>query len=122
MPNTPITDLVNDNPPVIHPTEYTWEGHMNLLREHELMTKDIEATLTAGTDFLDFKGLFIQLQFPRSKILRIKRAGFYPWCWGGICLEHSVNEHPKFVYFGAHHISSKIIMTNLQAIGYKVRI
>jgi len=112
-------DLEHMQSTVLPSGVYQWQGHINLLN-NELITKDLEATLTANVEVLEFKGLHVELKFARSQIVQIRRAGLYPWCWAGICLEHQISEYPRYVYFGAHWISSKAVLSHLKALGWPV--
>ena len=77
------------------------------------------ATRVATEGALKLSGSLGDFKLSASAIKCIKRAGFYPWLWGGIRLCHSVPGYPLRLQFCPMRVRSRQVLAQVQALGFQ---
>ena len=94
-----------------------WEGHMC---DGVGTTTGSEpgALLCANAEELWLKGRRGDFHLPRSAVVKVGRAGMYPWFFRGIRIRHRVSGYPAELQFGPFVGTSRSILTQLKSLGY----
>lgn len=77
-------------------------------------------TLTVGDGHLNIASRLGNFIFSPQTVERIERAGFFPWFWTGIQINHRVATYPRRIGFWPRGASSQVILQELQRRGYPV--
>jgi hypothetical protein len=76
------------------------------------------AVLCANADEIWLKGLRGDFHFLRHAVVRIGRAGMYPWFFRGIRIRHNVAGYPSDLRFGPWSARSGDILAQLKSLGF----
>jgi len=76
------------------------------------------ATLAATEAGLKLSGTLGDFKLSPTAVKCVKRAGFYPWLWGGIRICHCVPGYPQRLQFCPMGIRSRQVLAQLRALGF----
>lgn len=77
------------------------------------------ATLAVTEGRLNLSGTLGDFKLSSTAVKCVKRAGFYPWLWGGICICHSVPGYPERLQFCPMGVGSRQVLAQLRTLGFK---
>jgi hypothetical protein len=78
------------------------------------------AVLCANVDEIWLKGHRGNFHLPRSAVVKIGRAGLYPWFFRGIRMRHNVAGYPADLQFGPWVTKTRDALAKLKSLGYPV--
>ncbi len=109
------------NPPS-HPIPATvyalrWEGAMND-GNGTSGSQGAAAVLCANADEIWLSGRRGDFHLPRAAVVRVGRAGMYPWFFRGIRIRHTVAGYPPILQFGAWTVPSRQVISQLRSLGF----
>lgn len=76
-----------------------------------LVANEDRLTITCGVGEFNFRP---------GKVLRIERAGLFPWFWRGIVIEHRMPSYPLHIGFLPAEESTRELLQQLERYGYWV--
>lgn len=76
------------------------------------------AVLCANAGEIWLSGRLGDFHLPRNAVVRIGRAGMYPWFFRGIRIRHTVASYPPILQFGAWTVPSRQVISQLRSLGF----
>ncbi len=94
-----------------------WEGAMND-GNGTSGTPGAGAILCANAEEIWLSGRRGDFHLPRNSVVRIGRAGMYPWFFRGVRIRHRIPAFPSILQFGPWTVPSREILAQLKSLGF----
>ncbi len=76
------------------------------------------AVLSANAGEIWLKGILGDFHISRNAVVKIGRAGMYPWLFRGVRIRHSIASYPSELQFGPSSARSRDIIAQLGSLGF----
>jgi hypothetical protein len=76
------------------------------------------AFLSAEADELVLAGTRGTFRLPRGAVVKVGRGGFYPWCFGGIRIRHTIARYPDELDFKPLGAKESAVLRRLRELGF----
>ena len=98
-------------------TQKQWRGAANA---GTLTARWPFGKLVVGPSEIELSSPLGRFVLPKEKVVRVERAGFFPWLWCGVRIRHRVAGHPERLMFCPVLSLSRGIMQHLKSLAYNV--